>query len=226
MLSTAPTSWSVVWAADSPYKGKVTSYDSPIYIADAAVYLMATRPELAITDPYSLDDTQFAAAVELLKTQRTLIGKYWGTAQDQIDAFKSGDSVIGTTWQYQANVLTADGADVEAILPAEGSTGWSDTWMIASKAKHPNCAYMFLNHIISPEANAKATEYFGEAPANQKSCALTADKDFCTKFHATDEAYFSRIHYWATPSRECLDGRGPICKDYSEWTQAWTEIKG
>ena len=27
-----------------PYKGNVTAYDSPIYIADAALYLMATSP--------------------------------------------------------------------------------------------------------------------------------------------------------------------------------------
>ena len=32
--------------------------------------------------------------------------------------------------------------------------GWSDTWMISSKAKHPNCMYMWMNQIISPKANA------------------------------------------------------------------------
>ncbi len=47
---------------------------------------------------------------------------------------------------------------VEAVLPKEGSTGWSDTWMISSQAKNPNCAYLWLDYIISPEANAKATE--------------------------------------------------------------------
>ena len=49
-------------------------------------------------------------------------------------------------------------------LPEEGSTGWSDTWMIASTAKNPNCMYLWMDYIISPAANAKATEYFGEAP--------------------------------------------------------------
>jgi putative spermidine/putrescine transport system substrate-binding protein len=97
--------------------------------------------------------------------------------------------------------------------------------MISSKAKNPNCAYMFMNHIISPEANAKATEYFGEAPSNSKACAL-ASPGHCETYHATDEEYFSKIWYWSTPSKECLDGRGPICKDFSEWTNAWTEIKG
>jgi putative spermidine/putrescine transport system substrate-binding protein len=116
---------------------------------------------------------------------------------------------------------------VKAILPKEGSTGWSDTWMLSSKAQHPNCAYLFMNHIISPEANAMATEYFGEAPANQKACDLTANPDHCDIYHATDEEYFANVYYWATPQAECLDGRTDVvCKDFSEWTAAWTEIQG
>jgi putative spermidine/putrescine transport system substrate-binding protein len=48
----------------------------------------------------------------------------------------------------------------------------------------------------------------------------------CDAFHATDEEYFKKVWYWNTPTAECLDGRGPICKDFAAWTQAWTEIKG
>ncbi|MGO3649992.1 extracellular solute-binding protein, partial [Agrococcus casei] len=42
VVTEAPTSWDVVWEEDSPYAGEIMGYDSPIYIADAAVYLMAT----------------------------------------------------------------------------------------------------------------------------------------------------------------------------------------
>jgi len=226
VVKPAPTSWGVVFDADSPYKGKVTAYDSPIYIADAALYLMKTQPDLGIENPYALDDDQFQAAVDLLKQQRKIIGEYWSDATKEIQAFQSGNTIVGTTWQYQANVLAGEKAPVETTLPEEGATGWSDTWMISSKAKHPNCAYLWLNHIISPQANADVAEWFGEAPSNAKSCALTADKNHCATFHADDEEYFKQVWYWTTPTKECLDGRGPICKDYSEWVQAWTEIKG
>ena len=101
----------------SAYKGKVTAYDYEIYIADAAVYLMSTHPELGITNPYALDDAQFQAAVDLLKAQRENIGTYWGTAQQQIDGFTNGDMVVGTTWQYQAGVLEAAGKQVKASSP-------------------------------------------------------------------------------------------------------------
>src|SRR6185503_4309296 len=76
-VTPAPDSWGVVFDANSPYKGKVTAYDSPIYIADAALYLMKTQPDLGIKNPYALDDKQFQAAVDLLKTQRGIVGEYW-----------------------------------------------------------------------------------------------------------------------------------------------------
>ena len=71
--------------------------------------------------------------------------------------------------------------------------------MVSSKAKHPNCMYMWMNHIISPKANAAVAEWFGEAPSNAKSCAETADEDHCDTFHADDEEYFDQVAYWTTP---------------------------
>jgi len=56
---------------------------------------MKTKPDLKITNPYSLDKDQLAAAVALLKVQKGLIGKYWGTAQEEIDGFSNGDMVLG-----------------------------------------------------------------------------------------------------------------------------------
>ena len=225
-VNPAPTSWNVVFDPSSPYKGHITAYDRPIYIADAAVYLKATQPDLNITNPYELDDDQFNAAVDLLKQQRKVAGEYWTDAAKEIQAFTSGSTLVGTTWQYQANTLEASKVPVKAILPKEGSTGWSDTWMIHSKAKHPNCMYKWLDWVISPKVNAQIAEWFGEAPANSKSCALTVVKNHCEIFHASDEAYFAKVAYWNTPEADCGDDRGDKCKDYSEWAQAWTEIKG
>lgn len=226
VVDPAPTSWSSVFDDASTYAGKVTAYDSPIYIADAALYLMNTQPDLGIKDPYALDAEQLAAAVDLLKAQRENVGEYWSDYLKETQAFKTGDSVIGTTWQVIANLAQSEGAKVEAFLPDEGSTGWSDTWMVSSKTKSPNCAYAWLNHIISPEANAAVAEWFGEAPSNSKACDLTS-KGFCESFNAGDEAYAEKIHYWTTPIEQCLDGRTDVkCTTYQDWTQAWTEIKG
>ncbi len=50
-VTPAPTSWSAVFDDAPKHKGHVTAYDSPIYIADAALYLKATKPESKIKNP-------------------------------------------------------------------------------------------------------------------------------------------------------------------------------
>lgn len=225
-VNPAPTSWGAVFDANSPYKGKITAYDSPIYIADAALYLMKTQPDLGIKYPYALDQAQFDAAIELLKQQKPLIGEYWGDYLKHVASLKSGNTLLGTTWQVNINLAKSEGTKVEGIKPVEGSTGWSDTWMVSSKAAHPNCAYMWLNHIISPVANAGVAEWFGEAPSNAKSCDLTADKNHCATFHSSDDAYWSDVYYWNTATETCLDGRKDVkCVPYSEWVKAWSSLR-
>jgi len=229
VVKTPPTSWDAVWEGGADYKGKVSVYDSSIYIADAALHLMTKQPELGIKNPYQLNQAQFDAAVKLLEQQRDNGALYWGTANDQITSFSSGDSVVGTTWQYQVNVLQADNQKVDAVLPAEGSTGWSDTWMIATKAKHPNCMLMWMDHMMSPVANAQATVWFGEAPTSPQACA-EAEKlspGHCAQNHADDEAYYKKVWYWSTPQSDCADtDSATTCKTQDDWVAAWTKIRG
>jgi putative spermidine/putrescine transport system substrate-binding protein len=223
----APTSWGAVFDQASDYDGKVTAYDSPIYIADAALYLMKTQPDLGIENPYSLDEDQLAAAVDLLKKQKESVSEYWSDYLKEVQAFTTGDSVIGTTWQVIVQVAQGEKVPVEAILPEEGATGWSDTWMVKAGSEHSNCAYAWLDHIGSPEAQAAVAEWFGEAPANLKACDLTSDPKHCDTYHAGDASYADKIWYWTTPVEQCIDGREDVkCTDYGDWTQAWTEVKG
>ncbi|WP_394840984.1 extracellular solute-binding protein [Pendulispora brunnea] len=224
-VPTAPESWAAVLEPAAGTPPQLSVYDSPIYLADAAVYLMMARPQLGIRNPYALDDQQFLAVLDVLRNQRHYVGQYWSDYTEQIQSFKTGTSVIGTTWQITANLAKAEGAPIATTLPKEGATGWSDTWMIAAKARHPTCAYEWMNWIASPKINAQVAEFYGQAPANAKACNETADPKFCEVFHAADEAYYAKVHYWTTPTSQCLDGRTSVqCKDYAEWSRAWAEI--
>ena len=225
-------SWAVIWEDEEleKYAGKISIYDANDFIADAAVYLKATQPDLGIDNPYQLNEEQFDAAVDLLKKQAAAGVNYWpGDTAKQIAEYTNGDSVVGTTWPYQYVQLTA--ADppvpVTAIKPKEGTTGWSDTWMIYSKAENPNCMYLWMNHMISPEAQAAVAEGFGEAPANLKACELTKDPNHCDTYHADDEAWWDDVYYWETPVEDCGDDDdSTTCKTQEDWDAAWTEIKG
>jgi putative spermidine/putrescine transport system substrate-binding protein len=221
-----PKSWGVLY--DARYKGKITVPDNPIQIADAALYLMKTKPSLAIKDPYELNSKQLKAAVDLLKKQKPLVKKYWASAADEIDLFKNGDAILGASWPYQTNTLIAAKAPVKDTIPAEGATGWADTWMISSKAKHPNCAVQWIKWVSTPKVQAQQAIYFGETPANMKACAVMdkLSKGSCKQYHANAPAsYFRTIKFWKTPVADCGNGKKD-CMDYGKWQQAWTDIKG
>jgi putative spermidine/putrescine transport system substrate-binding protein len=229
VVTTAPTSWDPIWEGGAAYKGKISIYDSSIFIADAALHLMTKRPDLGIKDPYQLTQAQFDEAIKLLQGLSANEPTYWGLAADQQAAYTSGDVVIGTTWQYQVNLLVADKQPIEAILPEEGSTGWSDTWMMAKSAAHPNCMLLWMDHMMSAEANAQATVWFGEAPTSAQACAAAEaiSPGHCDQMHATDEAYFSKVHYWATPQADCKDDdAATTCVSQDDWVNAWTTLRG
>jgi putative spermidine/putrescine transport system substrate-binding protein len=223
---TPPDSWRDMFEADSPLQQQVSPYGDAIYIADAAVYLMATQPDLGITNPYALDQQQFDAAVALLEQQKPLVHSYWTDLAKQGQDLASGAVKQSQGWQLTANFTNSTAGDViGTVKPKEGTTGWSDTWMIKKDTERLNCSYLWLDHITSPEVQAQIAEYFGEAPANVKACALTENEDHCAEFHAEETEYWEDVWYWTTPTEQCLDGRTDVtCVAYDEWVKAWSTL--
>jgi putative spermidine/putrescine transport system substrate-binding protein len=221
-----PTSWAVIY--DPANKGLITVPDNPIQIADAALYLSKTKPSLKITDPYELTQPQFDAAVALLKSQQPLIKKYWALATDEISLFQNGDVTVGAAWPYQTIQLKLAGAAVDETIPTEGATGWADTWMLATKATHPNCAYLWTKWVSTPKVQAMQALSFGETPVNSKACAEmeALQAGSCKQYHAdVAGTYFDTIKFWKTPLAQCPDGN-TNCVPYDQWVSAWTTIKG
>jgi putative spermidine/putrescine transport system substrate-binding protein len=225
-FSTPPTSWSVIYG--NQYKGKITVPDNPIQIADAALYLKTHNPKLGISDPYELTQPQFQASVSLLASQRPLLKSYWGLASNEISAFKNGDVVVGAGWPYQVSTLKAAKFPIGSVIPSEGATGWADTWMLAAKAPHPNCAYMWMRYISTPKVQAEQAVNYGETPDNSLACpymnALQAGS--CAEYHANAPAsYLKSIQLWKTPVQTCDNGK-PDCVPYVDWVNAWnTQVK-
>jgi putative spermidine/putrescine transport system substrate-binding protein len=225
-VKTKPTSWSEIY--DPRYRGKITVPDNPIQIADAALYLSKAQPSLGITDPYELNKTQFDAAVKLLKRQRPLIKKYWVYASDEVQLFKGGDVVIGAAWPQATTQAKGAGVPVADLIPKEGATSWLDTWMLSSKAKHPNCAYMWWNYISQPKVQAEQAVAYPETPVNKEACSDmdTLKAGSCKAFHANEPlSYYRSLKFWKTPIPDCGNGKKD-CMDYTKWQQAWTSIKG
>jgi putative spermidine/putrescine transport system substrate-binding protein len=227
VFKTAPTSWNIVFEKmDFPdgksNEGRVQAYDGPIYIADAANYLMTAKPELGIKDPYELNEEQYAAALELLKGQRALIGRYWHDAAVQVDDFKTEGVVASSSWPFQVNTLQFDKQPIASTIPAEGATGWADTTMLATDAKHPNCAYMWLEHSLDPKVQGDVAAWFGSVPTVPAACKASEllGAEGCST-NGFDN--FDKIKFWKTPTTQCSSGE---CVPYSRWVSDYIAVMG
>ena len=224
-----PESWSVVFEETrlpdgKSNRGRVQAYDGAIYIADAALYLKATQPELGIADPYALTEVQYKAALDLLRQQRKLVGKYWHDANVQMDDFKNEGVVASGSWPFQVNFLRSQSAPVGSVFPREGATGWADTTMLHVDAQHPNCAYLWLEHSISPKLQGDLAAWFGSVPAVPAACQGNEllGADGCRTNGADN---FDRIAFWRTPTADCGDGRRE-CIPYYRWTTDYIAVIG
>lgn len=227
--SEAPTSWNVVFEEmalpdGQSNKGRVQAFDGPIYIADAALYLKAHKPELGITDPYALTQEQFDAAIELLQQQRALVGRYWHDAYVQIDDFTNEGVVASGSWPFQVNLLVASGEPIASVIPEEGATGWADTTMLHVDAPHPNCAYLWLNHSLNPKLQGDLAAWFGSVPVVPAACdgneLLGAEG---CKTNGIEN--FDKISFWKTPTADCF-GAGGTCVPYADWVTNYLAVMG
>ena len=167
---TPPTSWKDMWDPASPAKGKISPYDDGDLHRRRRGVPDDDPARAGDQNPYALDRTQFDAAVDLVRQQKPLVAEYWADVVKQGQGLASGAITQSQGWQLTANLANGEsGTSVGTTKPVEGATGWSDT--LDDQERHPNinCAYLWLNHVVSPQVNAQIAENFGEAPANQKS---------------------------------------------------------
>jgi putative spermidine/putrescine transport system substrate-binding protein len=223
----APTSWSVVFEEQrlgdgKSNKGRVQAYAGPIYIADAALYLMSKKPELGISDPYELSEEQYAAALELLRQQRPLVHRYWRDASVAVQDFTSEGVVASASRPFQVNTLAANRQPIGSVIPAEGATGWADTMMLAADAKHVNCAYKWLEWSLNAKVQGDVAAWIGSVPSVPAACkdnALLGDRGCATNGFEQ----FDRIHFWRTPEAACSSG---ACVPYSRWATDYAAMVG
>lgn len=226
---TPPTSWNVVFEEmtlpdGESNSGRVQAYDGPIHIADAAQYLMYHQPELGITSPYELNEEQYAAALDLLRVQRTLVGRYWHDAFIQMDDFKNEGIVASGSWPFQVNILQSEGAPVASVIPEEGATGWADTTMLHVDADHPNCAYKWMEHTLSSNLQSDLSVWFGAVPSVPAACTDGSGMQTAEGCDANGLADFDKIRFWTTPVSKC-ESQGS-CVPYYRWVSDYIGVIG
>jgi putative spermidine/putrescine transport system substrate-binding protein len=224
----APTSWNVVFEEmtlpdGKSNKGRVQAYDGPIYIADAALYLMTHKPELGITSPYELNEDQYKAALDLLRVQRTLTSRYWHDAYIQIDDFKNEGMAASGSWPFQVNLLEADKVPVASVIPSEGATGWADTTMMHADAANPNCAYKWMEHTLASNLQSDLANWFGGNPVVPAACTDASGLSTAESCKVNGMEDFDKIRFWTTPTSKCAQGD---CVPYYRWVSDYIGVIG
>ncbi len=228
VFKTAPRSWKVVFEQTTlpdgrTNVGRIQAFDGPIYLADAALYLKAARPELGIKSPYELNDEQYRVVLDLLRQQRRMIVRYWHDPLAQGDDFESESVVASSSWAYQVNLLQSKGAAVASAIPDEGATGWADNTMMHAHAPHPVCAEAWLAHSLTPKVQGDVAAWFGSVPAVPTACKNNAllGEQGCERNSSNS---FDKIHFWRTPTSKCASQ--DECVPYHRWVSDFIAILG
>ena len=209
---TPPTSWNVVFEETTlpdgeSNEGRVQAYDGPIYIADAALYLKATQPELGIEDPYALNQDQFDAVLDLFRDSQPTWSSATGTTRSCRSTTSPTRAVAVELVAVPGEPAQFDRSRSPACIPEEGATGWADTTMMHANAPHPNCAYKWMERSLDPKVQGDLAAWFGSVPAILAACAgneLLTDEVVPPTATTTS----TRSTFWKTPQADCFgDGR-------------------
>jgi spermidine/putrescine transport system substrate-binding protein len=159
-------SWKDVFSGK--YKGRVGKIDKP----DEQVW----RTALMAGIPYgSLNDQQWKTTQELLLKNMTQVRTIYEHNDQMAQLMGSGEIWIADTDDGSFRQAKAKGLNIELAYPAEGMTAWYDGPCVIKEAPHPAAAYAFIDHMLSPEMQAKLGKELGYNPANSKAINLMDD---------------------------------------------------
>ncbi|GFE63836.1 ABC transporter substrate-binding protein [Litoreibacter roseus] len=205
-FDTPPTTLDALW--DPALEGRISLWDdkSALYVAARANGDM---------DIYNLTDEQIASAQEKLIAQRPLVRKYWSSAGELVDLYKSGEVWISNTWAgYQSALLAEEGIEVVEFIPEENAEGWMDSFMIVSGTPNEECAYQFLNMAVSEVGQCGVANVNGYSVANPEAARRCMSEEQFAALHQDDPEYLDSLLLW--------ENLGDRLGDY---TNAWNAVK-
>ena len=205
-FDTPPTSLAALW--DPALEGRISLWDDK-----SAIYVAARQN--GNMDIYNLTDEQIGAAQSALVEQKPLVRKYWSTAGELVDLYKSGEVWISNTWAgYQSALLADEGIEVIEFIPEENAEGWMDSFMVVAGTPNAECAYQFLNMAISEQGQCGVANVNGYSVTNPVAARNCMSEEQFTALHQDDPDYLNGLLLWKN-----LGDR------LQTYTNAWNAVK-
>jgi putative spermidine/putrescine transport system substrate-binding protein/spermidine/putrescine transport system substrate-binding protein len=149
-----------------------------------------------------MTDAELEQVKAKLIEQKPLVRKYWSTAGEVVNLFASDELWISYTWGgLMLNELGKQNIPVKEFTPKEGADGWNDNWMIVKGSPNIDCAYKYINYMMSAKGQcgvSTVTGYSATNPVAAKSCM--SPEEFKAK-HQDDINFVKNLHMWQAPER-------------------------
>ena len=207
-IRTPPESWAVLW--EPKYKGKLSLQDDVATLYMVAQYLGMDDPKNP-SKLYNLSDEELAKVKAKMLELRPNVRKYWVTAGDLTQLFQSGEVVMGEGWPLMTNQLRQASYPAGETIPAEGTTGWADHWMLTKGAKNLDAAYAWLEYTAQPFAHKLLYDVTAYIVANPSAKSYMTPDQAATQRDIAD--YGTKVNFWQwSPRRE-------------KYQEIWNEVK-
>lgn len=184
---------------------------------DQIIMLKSQRDTIAVALKklgYSMNTRnieELEKAKDELIRQKPLVYSYLG---DEVkDVMVGGDAAIAVVWSGDAVEMIRQNADLEYVIPKEGTNLWYDAIVIPKSAQNLDGAEKFINFLSRPDIAAKNADYIGY------STPISAAKELLP-----EELQNSLVAY---PTKDMI-ANTEVFKDpldiISEYDRLWTEI--
>lgn len=166
MVDGPVTSWSILW--DEKYKDNILMQDS---VRDA--FMVALK--LNGYSMNTLDPAKLETAKNALIEQKPLVQAY---VIDQVrDKMIGGEAALGVIYSGEAIYTQRENADLEYVVPEEGTNVWIDGWVIPKNAPNTANAEKFIDFMCRGDIALKNFEYITYSTPNTEAQKLIEDEE-------------------------------------------------
>ena len=159
-------SWEILW--DEKYKDNILMQDS---VRDA--FMVAEK--LLGYDINTTDEKELKACADKLIEQKPLVQAY---VIDQVrDKMIGSEAAFGVIYSGEAIYTQRENADLEYVIPKEGSNVWIDSWVIPKNARNVENAEKFLDFLCRPEIALMNFDYITYSTPNEAARELIEEED-------------------------------------------------
>ena len=166
MVDDPVDSWSILW--DEKYADNILMQDS---VRDAFMVALKLKGYSMNT----LDEGELNEAKQILIDQKPLVQAY---VIDQVrDKMIGNEAAIGVIYSGEAIFTQRENADLEYVIPKEGTNVWIDSWVIPKNAPNMENAEKFIDFMCREDVALKNFEYITYSTPNDAARALIEDED-------------------------------------------------